>query len=636
MPLATPEQVRALLLGGQVPRFIQDSPILPDVWVLYARRPAAAADLLLTANSAADAFALAAEVRHALDAYRREHAPAHRRDELPSAAPLAGVVAVRAYMDELFAVLLPMTTWFQDLALRKVWSANFSASNLEAAVERLRSRKPAEIKAGPEPEFSRDLVWLVSMVGAFLAAPNRKPDDPSLTWPPSPRASVDAFTRQMKTEVSGFRYVAPGRQVWRVSLNRTAQPATSRSVLAIKGDAALAVFNVKCEHITWAVLDCGIDASHPAFNGGGVCRVVRTVDFTIARDLLDPARLQQLLTEMADERESGGPDGSLAQALFHRLKSYLKSQQPQAAPEPTFDDVAQYMLATRKRLETGLPVDMGMLEPFLLVADPVAPQLGHGTHVAGIIGGDWQDVSGAQKLRGVCPDIRLMDLRVLPGDSVDGTGSEFAVIAALQYIRYLNDRSNKKVVQGANLSLFTHHDVRNNACGATPVCLACDELVASGVVVVAAAGNGGLKVESRDDGSETFGYLAISITDPGNAADVITVGSAHKERPYQYGVSYFSSRGPTGDGRLKPDLVAPGERITSALPGSALGVRDGTSQATAHVSGAAALLLGRYEEFIGKPARVKQILMTEAICLGRDRYFQGAGMVDTLSALQSI
>jgi subtilisin family serine protease len=59
-------------------------------------------------------------------------------------------------------------------------------------------------------------------------------------------------------------------------------------------------------------------------------------------------------------------------------------------------------------------------------------------------------------------------------------------------------------------------------------------------------------------------------------------------------VSFFSSRGPTGDGRLKPDLVALGERIRAPLPGDAWGDLDGTSMAAPHVSGAAAMLMARY------------------------------------------
>jgi hypothetical protein len=183
--------------------------------------------------------------------------------------------------------------------------------------------------------------------------------------------------------------------------------------------------------------------------------------------------------------------------------------------------------------------------------------------------------------------------------------------------------------------LSIRHDVRNYACGRTPVCLECEQLVENGIVVVAAAGNSGYQSFETKQGPYE-GYAALSLTDPGNADGVITVGATHRYSPHTYGVSFFSSRGPTGDGRPKPDLVAPGERIHGPLLNSQWGDLDGTSMAAPHVSGAAAMLMARYPEMIGQPRRIKRILCDSATDLGRERSFQGHGMLDVLRAFQSV
>jgi subtilisin family serine protease len=119
----------------------------------------------------------------------------------------------------------------------------------------------------------------------------------------------------------------------------------------------------------------------------------------------------------------------------------------------------------------------------------------------------------------------------------------------------------------------------------------------------------------------------------------------HKTNPHTYGVSFFSSRGPTADGRRKPDVVAPGERIVSARHSfakkSAKDYRledlylemSGTSMATPHVSGILAAFLSLRREFIGYPDRVKRIMLDGCVDLGRDPYMQGAGLPNLIKML---
>jgi hypothetical protein len=233
---------------------------------------------------------------------------------------------------------------------------------------------------------------------------------------------------------------------------------------------------------------------------------------------------------------------------------------------------------------------------------------------------------------GMCPDINLYDFRVLAPGLED---TEFAIIAALQFIRHLNQRDTFMTIHGANMSLSIPHNVRNYACGQTPICEECNRLSENGVVVVAAAGNHGYKTFTTNEGAFD-GYAAFSITDPGNAEEVITVGATHRFWPHTYGVSFFSSRGPTGDGRMKPDLVAPGEKIRAPLLSGQWGDQDGTSMAAPHVSGAAAMLMARYSELRARPRRIKKILCETATDLGRERSFQGRGMLDVLRAFQSV
>jgi len=407
----------------------------------------------------------------------------------------------------------------------------------------------------------------------------------------------------------------PEPQIWQVSLNRKAMLALERSVPSVKGDAARTLFNVKCDKIHWAVLDSGIDGSHPVFKGrDGKSRIIKAFDFSNIRQIVSLDNLEESTRE------------SRLEELLAGRKGFKKAE------------ASKELLKLAEDADNDRPINWELVEKFIAIDGATTkPASGHGTHVAGIIGAysarDLPDgPPNVSFYDGMCPDIKLYDFRVLAKSLQD---TEFAIIAALQYLRYLNDRHTYLTIHGANMSLSIPHDVRNFACGRTPICNESERLVESGVMVVAAAGNLGYQRFETKDGSYE-GYTAFSVTDPGNADGVLTVGATHRYRPHTYGVSFFSSRGPTGDGRMKPDLVAPGERIESCLPDNSWGELDGTSMAAPHVSGAAAMLMARYDELVGEPRRIKQILCESATDLGRERSFQGHGMLDVLRAFQSI
>ena len=293
--------------------------------------------------------------------------------------------------------------------------------------------------------------------------------------------------------------------------------------------------------------------------------------------------------------------------------------------------------------------------------EALVDRMGHGTHSAGLIGGELAasssqlleaEIKGATEggparyslpdVSGVAPRCKLVSLRVLDDR---GEGRESSIAAALAWVQDVNERAGAIVIHGVNLGIGYEFDPDTYACGHSPMCRDANRLVQSGVVVVAAAGNTGYGMASTVV-RPTNVAVGGSINDPGNAEDLITVGSAHETDPFGRGVSYFSSKGPTIDGRDKPDIVAPGERMLSCVPGQA-GVGElgrlrqkahyreytGTAAATAYVSGVIAALLSARPALIGKPRLVKRLLMSTAVDLKRHRHSQGRGLVDLGKAL---
>lgn len=608
-------------------RFTQDSPVMPDVWFEFGKNPNGKVDLLLNPHFEASAGRVAKLLEDRLLIEQKSKTAGKFGCDEKGGYDIAynqSTVVVRLCFHELVRVVLPLTTWWS----KYVWLGD--GKQIQSFVKNKEIRAAiARFLDGDEDErliehVDPQLFWMMKVIGTIgaVAQSNTQGRKTAMTGKAIVQACVDLVTDLQSPDEE------KPPPIWSVTRNREASVSVWRSTMAVKADAARRLFDIDCSGLTWAVMDSGIDAKHPAFRmrDKGVpyedpfkTRVIATYDFTVIRRLLRSEKEAEAINE-----EPTKP--ALAKAI-KRLQ-----RQPEKLKQ------------LRTSLQNGREIDWDFLKPLIEVphnedVDPYpVPKHQHGTHVGGIIGADWRQSDPVpppeeHDMKGVCPDIKLYDLRVLDDE---GRGDEFSVIAAMQFVRHLNAHKDLMMIQGVNLSLSIRHDVANYACGSTPVCEEANRLVGAGIIVVTAAGNNGYLYFLTANGIPEEGYRSISITDPGNTESVITVGATHRDSAHLFGVSYFSSRGPTGDGRIKPDLVAPGEKIVSTTPNNNKLRMDGTSQAAPHVSGTAALLLARYPELIGRPNRIKEILCKTATDLGRERYFQGAGMVDALRALQSV
>jgi subtilisin family serine protease len=428
--------------------------------------------------------------------------------------------------------------------------------------------------------------------------------DPNVSAPvPIARQYLRCLLSPDEIKRLGLADRAGPHSIFRIWPDYRVRAHIDRSAATVKADAAARSYAAAGDGVVWAVIDSGIDASHPHFCCPGIG------------------------PNLADDQV----------AALHRDFTPLLEPAGQVSPDP---------------------------EPALQDA------MGHGTHVAGIIAGAmppapavikiaaneptmddlpaWvsRELGPRHSLTSMAPRTRIVSLKVL---DAGGDTSSSVVIAALDYVRVVN-ADGRQVIHGVNLSVGCDWYPDEYAAGQSPLCRAVDELVSSGVVVVVSAGNSGAGGTITGATGDVSGQLS-TITDPGNAAQAITVGSTHRFAPHTYGVSFTSSKGPTLDGRLKPDLVAPGERITSAATGAlragvtpldggpevAAYIEDsGTSMAAPHVSGAIAAFLSVRSEFIGQPAEVKRLFCANATSLGRHEFYQGAGLLDLMRVLSNV
>ncbi|GAB3413390.1 S8 family peptidase [Flindersiella endophytica] len=238
----------------------------------------------------------------------------------------------------------------------------------------------------------------------------------------------------------------------------------------------------------------------------------------------------------------------------------------------------------------------------------VIDHFGHGTHVASIITGDGARSGG--KYKGVAPDAKLLNGKVLDDF---GSGSESTVIAGMEWAV----AQQAKVV---NLSLGG-----GPTDGTDIVDVALNELsLSSGTLFVVAAGN--------------YGPDRYTVTTPSSANEALSVAATNRNQT----TADFSSAGPRiGDFAVKPEIAAPGRDIVAArAAGTELGPivstyytsLSGTSMATPHVAGAAAILAQQQPTWNAR--LLKSALMgTSRLPVNESVFRQGAGFLDVARAV---
>lgn len=248
---------------------------------------------------------------------------------------------------------------------------------------------------------------------------------------------------------------------------------------------------------------------------------------------------------------------------------------------------------------------------------------GHGSHVAGIIGGNGFSSKGRYK--GVAPECNLIGVKVLDHR---GDGNISDVLAGLQWIL---DNRRKYNIRIVNISVGT--SAKDNLDENSLLVQGVDAIWDNGIIVVVAAGNNGPG--------------PMSISTPGISRKVITVGSSDDNIAVEiFGNSKsknYSGRGPTPFCIKKPDIVAPGSNIIScnisryylkSKDSSPMmyTVKSGTSMATPVVSGAIALLLHKYPDLTNKEVKLK--LRESAVDLGQHWEKQGWGLLNVRRLLE--
>lgn len=236
-------------------------------------------------------------------------------------------------------------------------------------------------------------------------------------------------------------------------------------------------------------------------------------------------------------------------------------------------------------------------------ADPMDDH-GHGTHCAGIA------AANGSGLKGVAPDAKLLSVKVLDEWNI---GYDSWILSGLEYA--IDPDGDPSTADGAdiiNMSFGTDFGLPND-----PLSVAVDLAFQKGVLCVVAAGDQGDK--------------NLTISSPGCSKEALTVGSGDT-----YGsLNFSSSKGPALNSyEIKPNILAPGWDIYSAGLNNTYENRSGTSMATSHIAGAAALMKELHKDWTAKDLRSALVHTAVEKGKGYNVWEQGNGYLDLLETVK--
>ncbi|WP_424921339.1 S8 family serine peptidase [Streptomyces sp. wa1] len=362
-----------------------------------------------------------------------------------------------------------------------------------------------------------------------------------------------------------------------------------------------------------ATYAAGVGRSLPAAPRGS--RTVRTLESVHGAALkADKDDARTFWNDISRTSKGRSPANGITKLwLDGKVEAALKDSVPQVNAPQAWAEGFDGKGTTVAVLDTGIDAthpdvkDRITRSRSFVPGEEVVDENGHGTHVASTIAGSGAASDGVNK--GVAPAADLIVGKVL---SNEGSGADSGIIEAMEWAK----------AEGADVvSMSLGSSIPDD--GTDPMAQAVDALSADGgPLFVIAAGNA---------------YGAGTIGSPGSAASALTIAAVDKHD----GRAAFSSMGPlVRSYGLKPDLSAPGVDINAAASQSVPGIEgmyqsmSGTSMATPHVAGAAAVLKQRHPEWSGQ--RLKDALMSSSKLLpDHTPYEQGTGRLDVKAAVDT-